>query len=157
MANREEILGEDAAIETFCNHFAGAATVPERVLLEMDIVTSRVGRTQYSERELGDIAGAFCVSKEVILRRLVILGKATSEQYRAKHEEWAAKERKPQRGGKMDPSKKCIQDNGVTFVSKVLNSHREGKITYNDVSDFLGIRLKHMPKVERIIKGKSAT
>ena len=157
MEGREENLGEDAYIEKFCNHFAGAATVPKKELLEMDIVESRTGRSPYSDRELSTIAGTFCVSKEVVLRRLVILGKATKEQYRIKHDEWTARERRPQRGGKMDPSKKCIQDKGVTFVSRVLNSHREGKITYNDVADFLGIRLKHMPKIERIIKGKSGT
>jgi Zn-dependent peptidase ImmA (M78 family) len=157
MERREENLGSDAAVEIFCNHFAGAAAVPKQELLNIDLVASRPGPTRYSDRDLGTLAETFCVSREVVLRRLAILGRTSDDYYRLKHEEWSAKERPPRKGGKTDPSKKCVQDKGVAFVSKVLNSHREGKITYNDVADFLGVRLKHMPKIERIIKGKSAT
>ena len=156
MESREESLGENAGMEIFCNHFAGAVIVPKHDILNLDVVREKMGRAHFSDRELAYIARIFRVSREVALRRLVILGKASREQYRKKHEEWAAKGRKPQRGGKVDISKKCIQDKGVLFVSKVLSSHREGRITYNDVADYLGIRVKHMPKLEGLIKGKSS-
>jgi Zn-dependent peptidase ImmA (M78 family)/transcriptional regulator with XRE-family HTH domain len=57
------------------------------------------------------------------------------------------------RGGGLPQPKKCIQENGVPFVSLVLDSYTKEKITYSDVADYLGIRLKHLPKVERLVRG----
>ena len=51
------------------------------------------------------------------------------------------------------PPRKCIQENGVPFVSLVLESYKKDKITYSDVADYLGIRLKHLPKVEQLVRG----
>jgi Zn-dependent peptidase ImmA (M78 family)/transcriptional regulator with XRE-family HTH domain len=51
------------------------------------------------------------------------------------------------------PPRKCVQENGVPFVSLVLESYKKDKITYSDVADYLGIRLKHLPKVEQLVRG----
>lgn len=60
---------------------------------------------------------------------------------------------KLKKGGGPPPPRKCIQENGVPFVSLVLESYAKEKITYSDVADYLGIRLKHLPKVERLVRG----
>lgn len=59
---------------------------------------------------------------------------------------------KLKRGGGPSPSTKCIQENGVPFVSLVLESYKKDKITYSDVADYLSIRLKHLPKVEQLVE-----
>lgn len=157
MEYQENIQGENAKVEVFCNHLAGAIMVPKNDLLDMETVKSMGEASQLPEKSLGDIASVFHVSREVALRRLVILGKVSNEFYIRKRDEWAKKELRPRRGGKADPPKKCLQEKGAPFVSRVLDSRREGKITYNDVADFLGIRLKHMARIEKMVKGKSAT
>lgn len=58
------------------------------------------------------------------------------------------------RGGGQNPPKKCIRENGVPFVSLVLETYGEEKITYRDVADYLAIRLKHLPKIEQLIRGE---
>jgi Zn-dependent peptidase ImmA (M78 family)/DNA-binding XRE family transcriptional regulator len=58
---------------------------------------------------------------------------------------------KLKKGGGPPPPRKCIQENGVPFVSLVLESYAKDKITYSDVADYLGIRLKHLPKVEKLV------
>lgn len=59
---------------------------------------------------------------------------------------------KLKKGGQNIPLK-CIRENGIPFTSLVFNSYREGKITYNDVADYLRIRTKHIPKVEQLVRG----
>jgi Zn-dependent peptidase ImmA (M78 family) len=55
-------------------------------------------------------------------------------------------------GGKQNIPQKCIREKSIPFVSLVFDSYRKEKITYNDVADYLGIRTKHIPKVERLIE-----
>ena len=133
-------------IERFCNHFAGAFLVPRHALLTHTLVESRTTASDWSDDCLREIAADFKVSREVILRRLSTFNLATWSFYRVKHEQWkeeAKEKQKPQ---------KCIRENSIPFVSLVLESYRKEKITYNDVADYLGIRTKHIPKVENLIE-----
>jgi hypothetical protein len=217
-------------VEKFCNHFSGALLVPKEALLNHEIIKSMKSSPEWSDNTLGKIARDFKVSREVILRRLVILGLASQAFYQKKRAEWeveakVAKEEEKQtylfrlerkfrqnlidefvsdelieafenknlslssdalitqiddmhwileddnntykiegtgtlldiyklkKGGGPPPPRKCIQENGVPFVSLVLESYAKEKITYSDVADYLGIRLKHLPKVERLVRG----
>jgi Zn-dependent peptidase ImmA (M78 family)/transcriptional regulator with XRE-family HTH domain len=56
------------------------------------------------------------------------------------------------KSGGPSPPRKCIQENGVPFVSLVLESYKKDKITYSDIADYLGIRLKHLTKVEQLVE-----
>ena len=145
-------------MEYFCNTFAGAVLVPKKELLNNPRIQGITGTRSFSHEELRELSKEFKVSQEVILRRLTILGKSTTAFYKQKRDEWLTAERKPRKGGgKTDPPKKCIQDKGVPYVARIINSHREGKITYADIADYLGIRLKHVSRLERLLNGKSAT
>ena len=91
------------------------------------------------------------------MRRLVILKLASKNFYKSKHEEWEAKIMKQQErggGGTRNRAKECIQKNGMPFVSLVINSYRNEKITSSDVSDYLNIRLKYLSKVEQLLEAK---
>lgn len=67
----------DISHEKFCNHFAGAFLVPKDKLLNHSIVKTNVETREWPENFLRDIARDFNVSREVILRRLLILGLTT--------------------------------------------------------------------------------
>jgi hypothetical protein len=91
----------------------------------------------------------------VILRRLVTLSLSTTGFYEMKREEWKSqvgkrKGRKKSEWPRNMP-RECIRERGTAFVSLVLDNHREGKITSSDVADYLGVRLKHLPKIEELI------
>ncbi|MGH7801443.1 MAG: ImmA/IrrE family metallo-endopeptidase [Thermodesulfobacteriota bacterium] len=150
--------GEARSIEKFCNHFAGAALVPKNALLDHQLIRSKEDSSPLPDEVLQELAKAFKVSQEVILRRLLILGRSTRDFYKRKREEWEAKvkrgEQRQRKWGRINPPKKCIRENGVPFVSLVLDTHREGKITYSDVADYLEIRLKHLPKIEQLVEGR---
>jgi len=154
MGDQEYLSDEAKSIERFCNHFAGAILVPKDALLNHELVKSKEYPAHWTDEILKEIAETFKVSQEVILRRFVILGLATRDFYQKKREEWSPPpKRGGGRGGRNWP-KECIRKNGVPFVSLVLETHREEKITYRDVADYLAIRLKYLPKVEQLIGGK---
>lgn len=154
ICDMEEIYGENKSIEKFCNHLAGAILVPKDALINHGLIKSKKYPSSWSDEILKDLAKSFKVSQEVILRRLVILDLADRNFYKKKRDEW--KKIEYRRGGKglRNPPKECIQRNGIPFVSLVLESNREDKITYKDVADYLSLRLKHLPKVEQLIGGK---
>lgn len=142
---------EVAPIEKFCNHFAGAFLVPKEELLSHGLV--RTWRSfVWPDKILNQLSREFKVSPEVILRRLVILNLSSKDFYKKKREEWKAKE-KPKKGGRKNPPRDCIRENGNPFVALVMEAHRKEKITYSDVADYLELRVKYLPKVEQLIEG----
>ena len=147
-------------IEIFCNHFAGALLVPKENLLDHRHVKGKTAISEWPSRTLGTISNHFYVSKEVILRRLVIFKKASKSFYRKMHEIWeeAANkdmEKKGGGGGGRNIAKECIDECGAPLISTVLDQHKKERITYSDVSDYLGIRLKYLPKVEQLAEARS--
>jgi len=148
MEEREYRRNEDR-VEKFCNRFAAAVLVPREILLGHPLVGSRGTPGEWREETLGKLASHFKVSKEVVLRRLLTFNLATQHFYEKKREEWKKKARL--HWGRQNPPRRCVQERGVPFVSLVLESQRKDRITYSDVADYLGIRLKHLPKVEQLV------
>lgn len=149
--------------ERFCDHFAGAFLVP-RETLEADRNASLVASQSYmDDSSLSEMAGRYKVSKQVMLRRLLICGKISRQQYWNKREELLTRER-PQRGDspipekagkhafRVSPPRRCLLENGRFFVSLVVEARGREDITDSDLADYLSVNLKHMDKVEALLK-----
>ena len=148
----------DESTEMFCNHFAGAFLVPERDLRDYSL-TGRIVRSQSSADDFDDalyhLARAFKVSQAVVLLRMVGLSLLGRALYEKKREEWEAKAGEVRKAGfQPDPARRCIGKNGARFVSLVLEAHKRDRITYSDVADYLGVRTKHLPNIERLVAQK---
>ncbi len=139
------------AIEKFSNHFAGAFLVPQNELLNHPTIEANETRREWPEDILKNIAQDFKVSKEVILRRLLILDKTTKEYYREKHKEWEGKYKEPFRRGKKNAIKICIQERGKKYISMVFGAYEQNKINNISVADYLGVKLDKIPKVKEAI------
>lgn len=152
----EESSKKVRSIEAFCNFFAGAVLIPRESLLCHRSIVGKAPYYEWPERTLGTISNDFKVSKEVVLRRLLIAGLTSREFYSLKHNEWMRKEKKPDsakgKGIKRDIPKECLQRNGAPLTSLVLDSYRNDRITTSDVADYLGIRVKHIPRIERLLE-----
>jgi Zn-dependent peptidase ImmA (M78 family)/DNA-binding XRE family transcriptional regulator len=158
MDEEEGFSDESEVVERFCNHFAGAVLVPQSALLSHEIVRAHRNSVTWPDETYLELSKSFKVSQEVILRRLVISKLFSTTFYQQKRKEWEEKARGAQpRGkwGRQNPPKKCIQENGVPFISLVFESYNGEKITYNEMADYLGIRLKHIPKIEQMIRGET--
>ena len=86
LENYRNPLNENQMIETFCNYIAGATLVPANALLANSLVRQK--ERAWSETDLNNLASIFSVSQEVILRRLLTLGRTTEEFYIQKREEF---------------------------------------------------------------------
>jgi len=146
-----DLSEEGKVVEQFCNRFAGELLVPKQALLDHPLVKISRAVTAWSEEDLQQIARQFKVSREVILRRLLVVGRTTERFYQQKRDEWEHKlkeQHKRPKGGRRVPAKQCVRQNGISFTSLVLESARLEKITYRDVSDYLSVGLKHLAAVE---------
>lgn len=145
-------------IEQFCNHVAGAALVPRSILLENANVRSN-SSTIWSDETLRLIASDFGVSREVVLRRLLILGRTTEAAYRAARQrfieehvaraEAAADEERP---FARNMPRETVGLLGMPFVGLVLDTYEQDRITLNDVATYLGVRVKHLDNIARLVR-----
>jgi Zn-dependent peptidase ImmA (M78 family) len=141
----------DILQERFCNHFAGAFLVPRDKLLNHAIVKTNMRTREWPEHFLRDIARDFNVSKEVILRRLLILRLTTQDYYLKKHKEWIAKYKEPFGRGKRDEIKICLKERGKKYTSMVFDAYDRRKIDEMRAADYLGVTSDKIPKVKEAI------
>lgn len=143
---------EPSRIEAFCNRVAGATLFPRAALLATDTVRRhRRGDMTWSDYELAEISRQFGGSREAALVRLLTLGLTSNAFYRQMREEFLkqyAEQRQRQKGFAL-PHVVALASAGPTFASLVIENFNRERITASDVSDYLGIRLKHLPEVQR--------
>lgn len=96
------------------------------------------------------------MSREVILRRLLILGRTTEAFYERKRKEYLAqyaqlaaqaRERAREQEGHAPVFRIALRDNGRWYTRLVLDAFEGERITASDVSDYLGVRLKHLDRI----------
>lgn len=150
--DEEDRPPEDRVIEVFCNAVAGAALVPRDDLLIQQVVATKGARAQWSDEELFQLGRRYRVSREVVLRRLLQFERTTLAFYRKKRQqfldEYAAIEKTE---GFAPPYTKALAAVGKTFARLVLQNYYQDRISLNAVSDYLGIRVKHLAKLEASI------
>jgi Zn-dependent peptidase ImmA (M78 family)/DNA-binding XRE family transcriptional regulator len=148
-------------VEVFCNHVAGAVLIPRDLLLDEPSVSNHSSGPEWEDTDLEALSARYGASREAVLRRLLILGRTDKEFYRAKREqyreEWEENQKNRPKGGFAPPHQIALSSGGKTFIDLVLRSYYRKKITLSDVSSLLGVRLKHLPKIERASLGRPVT
>jgi len=145
---------DEQRLEVFCNHVAGAMLVPEAALLDaIETMASAIRRGAIADTELTILSHRFAVSQEVILRRLLTLGRVSLDFYRKKRDELhkAYEREREQEEGFPPPHQVVVRDLGKQYIRIVLGAYHQEAITSSDVSDYLGTRLKHLPKIEQAV------
>jgi Zn-dependent peptidase ImmA (M78 family) len=147
----EQSTSEIRKIEVFSNRVAGEILVPSHVLLKERIIADKVDGKHWSDDEIVTLARRYKVSREVILRRLLALGKTNYEFYQKKREELSGTFVKSIHPEKVivPPYIKALSSMGHLYIRLVLSSYNQNRITSSDVSDFLGVKIKHIPKIEK--------
>ena len=158
----EESPRAQERVEVFCNRVAGATLMPEASVLAEEMVRQHKGM-QWSHGEIVFLAQRYRVSREAFVRRLLVLGKTSEDFYRKKRKELQAEYQAQQEeieqrkalgvetGGFAPPDRMAVSKAGPFFVRLVLDSYHQEKITANDLSSFLEVRLKHIPKIEHAL------
>lgn len=147
-------------IEKFCNSFAGSFLVPDEYFWEVLGITRKEFNLANLDEYLDILRIAFRVSKDVLLRKCLTLKLIDQNFYKKKLHEWRNeyeknKKEKEERGEEefiptITPGRRAISNNGRKFVELVLHARGEGKITVDSAADYLGVRLKWLPEVEKL-------
>jgi Zn-dependent peptidase ImmA (M78 family) len=138
-------------VEVFCNHVAGATIVPKRRLLSEQIVKSHSG-DEWENSELRELATIYSVSQEVVLRRLLILGLTTQAFYDTRRRLFLSEYgNRVQEKGFVPPSIDAVSTAGKPFISAILDAYDTDRITGSDVSDYIGVNLKHLNRISELV------
>lgn len=150
---------EEQRVEIFCNAVAAAALVPREALLAEHIVSSYPARPRdWMEEELTSLARIFGVSNEVILRRLLTLGR-TSRAFYAKRRRFygslidAPPPADPEAEFKRNMPREVVSDLGRPFTGLVVDSYLNSYTSLADVTRYLGVRAQHVAKVRELLMG----
>jgi Zn-dependent peptidase ImmA (M78 family)/DNA-binding XRE family transcriptional regulator len=156
---KEDGIGipEDRDMEIFCNRVAGEFLLPTENLLAEHPVQIKQGQ-QWTDDELSSIAHKYNISREVVLRRLLVLGKTTSSFYSKKAEEFRMEflrmKTKNEKPGFALPHTLALSHSGSFFANLVLESYYKERITASDVSEYLDVKLRHLTKIEEVLAAK---
>lgn len=153
---------EDQRIEVFCNRVASAALMPKTRFLKEPIVAAPHGAEDWSENEIHELAFVFSVSKEAVVRRLLTFNHTTARFYRRKREQYNREflERKDRERKQIkesgqeyrhNPPRDAVNAMGKPFVRVVLTNYYRDQLTLSDVSRYLGLRVKHMARLEQFV------
>ncbi len=150
---------DDERVEAFCNQVAAATLIPQDLLLAEPIVAARgAGRHEWSDAEIQSLSLIFSVSREAIVRRLMSFQRATDDFYGRKRRQYAVefqqlREReKAKNEGKSIPRnmpRETVADFGKPFVRRVIENYHQDRISLSEVSGYLGVKVRHVPGIER--------
>lgn len=141
--------------EVFCNAVAGEALLPESALLSISTVTNHVPGSRWTDDELDRIqtvAGG--ASREAILRRLLQMNRVGRDEFEERrdefleaYEEWRKARSRRSKGGP-PPHRVQLRDRGRPFVRSVFNAYADGIVNLSEVVDLVGVRTKHLDKMQ---------
>lgn len=141
-------------IEKFCNQFAASLLLPATIF-KSDADVAMLAKTpfkQWEQKDIGNIAAKFRVSREVVVRRFLTLGYIDEDDYNAWRAEWkkTAEEYAPKKKGvlKIPQYQKCLSKNGKGFTSFVIEKYHSNRITFSTAADILNIKPKYIHQLE---------
>jgi len=142
-----------ATIEAFCNRVAGAILFPkEDLLATTEVRNHRAADLTWSDADVQSLARKFGGSREALLVRLLSLGRTSEKFYYKKRDEYRlqyAKWREERKEGFAPPHVVSLSSAGPLFTSLVIENFNREHITASDVSDYLQVRIKHLPEIQR--------
>lgn len=150
-------LETQSKIEVFCNAIAGEVLVPTEWLSKTEIYNKNKREEDWNKESIWQLADYFSVSREVILRRLLTTQKISQSFYQSKRHQWLRDYEKSletetsKKGGFAPPYTDAISKVGKGFTRLVVNSYHQNKIGLTEVSDYLGVKTKHLPKIEQAV------
>jgi Zn-dependent peptidase ImmA (M78 family)/DNA-binding XRE family transcriptional regulator len=144
---------QEQRIERFCDAVAAAALMPKELIWGFPEAAGQSPR-KWRDDELRTISKAIGVSRHALLLRFVALKRATWEFYKTQRERFEEESRRAAEKKDEKPEIKIKRPillmswNGRSYTRLVLRSYYDQRITLNDVSSYLGAKLKHIPALE---------
>jgi Zn-dependent peptidase ImmA (M78 family)/transcriptional regulator with XRE-family HTH domain len=140
-------------IEVFCNQVSAEVLVPSKLLNNHPIVLYHDQKDySWTNKELTRLSQLFCVSQEVILRRLLSLGRTSNSFYQEFRENQVLPLKKKQTGGNY--YRNIIAKNGGLFLNLALEGYYQNKISASSLSDYIQMKVSNLSKLEHLLSAK---
>jgi Zn-dependent peptidase ImmA (M78 family) len=146
-----KLRGEAKRLELFCNHFAAVFLVPSS-----DLTQDLRGQPP-DDDEVKRLANVYKVSPEMLLGRLLDLGRISASYFRAaaaRFREEYARLPKPKPGGTYYTTLASYLSDRFTRIA--FGRYYQGSISAEQLSDYLGIRARNLPSFEDVFLKKAA-
>lgn len=144
-------------VEVYCNHVAGALLVPRVSLLNQPAIAGS-GTREWGDDVLRSLRRTFWASREVVLRRLLIVGRTTPEFYarmRQQFEAEYARLRERPAEGFVPPPRKVVLGNGRLLTKLAMDAYASSAITGSELARVLGTKLDLLPKIAAILRERA--
>ena len=138
---------DNRKLEMICNMFAGKFLVPTNDLLKL------IDNVEINEKNIEKLSKKYSVSRDVILRKLLDMGKISKEAYEKKHSDYQEEMyRKPinSGGGNYYNTKKAYL--GENYINDVCSNYYSGKIDLYETANYLNVRVEAIPQLGVMIK-----
>lgn len=138
---------DNRKLEMICNMFAGKFLVPTNDLLKL------IDNVEINEKNIEKLSKKYSVSRDVILRKLLDMGKISKEAYEKKHSDYQDEMyRKPinNGGGNYYNTKKAYL--GENYINDVCSNYYSGKIDLYETANYLNVRVEAIPQLGVMIK-----
>lgn len=132
--------------EIFCNYIAGSILIPAD-LLDQKLQTLNLNFRNF-DTDLEILGKVFNVSREVVLRRLLISNKISKRVFELHNHKFRDnyKEKPKAKGGNFYI--KYLKNNSRSFVENILDAYRVNRINYSETLDYLSIKSETLTKLE---------
>jgi Zn-dependent peptidase ImmA (M78 family) len=156
IGNMQSPLSRDEGynqVEVFCNQFAGECLVPAEYFLAEPEVAAISTQKTISKSQISALSNRYNSSWEVILRRLLDLGKISNEFYSNYREElkqlFAGMKPKPKGG----PAHQVMvyAYNGEPFTQLAISNYLAEKISASELSRYLGLKFNLIEKMSPVV------
>jgi Zn-dependent peptidase ImmA (M78 family) len=144
-------------IEVFCNQVAASTLLPMTWFKTNKLLASYNGAPQWNDDSVYEVSKKFHVSREFVWRRLLSMSVITTQIYNAKRQTLlddfrAQKEKEKKKNTPIIPFyRKLLSSTGYFYAELVLTSYHQDAISLAKLSEYLGTKLKHLPKIENAI------
>jgi Zn-dependent peptidase ImmA (M78 family) len=148
-------MNRNTSSEVFCNQVAAATLMPARDLLVQIGSADEPGI--WTDEQLRQLSARYNVSREALLLRLVSLGRADQAFYQMKRKQFEAEyrqraEAQQSDSGDGDYYRLKVRDLGHRYIADVLAAYDNDDISSRDVTQFLGVQLGQLPRLENLVQ-----
>ncbi len=139
------LSGEEKRIEVFCNQFATEVLLPAAEF-------KKVGGTT-DDSTVSQVAAMYKVSRQMVLLRMLNLGMVSQAYYDQKATEWNADYEAKQAAGEGGGNYYLTQGSylGERFLRLAFGKLYEGKISVEQLAEFLNVRVSSVPGLEELL------
>ncbi len=144
----DQLPQKERRIEQFCNALAAEFLVPsEDFSAQLRLVR------QINDQSIAALALRYHVSREAILRRMLDRGLVEAAYYETKAKQWAEEFESAGEGGDYYATQSIYL--GDRYLRLVFGKHYQGRLSLEQVADYLGVRTKSVAGLEAIMLRKT--